>query len=331
MELSFSSSHLLLLLGDFLDGTLDFLLDGEPGERARFRPECLADRFQVSHAASAQSRAYDFALSLGHSLRPPRLSGVHHHNKFAETTGPTNRLETWSVTVGRQKKLQTVQGRLRHLRQTEGLSVAELTDRVNAHLPKRARVTQQTVSNYESPARPPPRVDWIRALLAAFPDLSVSWLVLGKGAMTLTAEERRIAGLLDLERRGPDPFAEFFEGVAGRTWMAVKDIDLYLPVEATSLAQDYILRLAESDPARLGIGPAKRVPDRDTIRAELEAVLSRVLSAGYGSAGELVAACLAAFGEAYLREFGSLRDLVSQPAPLRRVVIADLQESLKGE
>jgi transcriptional regulator with XRE-family HTH domain len=235
------------------------------------------------------------------------------------------------VTVGRQKKLETVQGRLRHLRQTEGLSVAELTDRVNTHLPKRARVTQQTVSNYESPARPPPRADWIRALLAEFPDLSVGWLVLGKGAMTLTAEERRISGLLDLERTGPDPFAEFMEGVSGRTWMALKALDLYLPEEATSMAQSYILRLAQSDPGRLGIGPTKRVPDRDTIRAELEAVLSRVLNGKYGSTGELVAACLAAFGEAYLREFGSLRDLVSQPAPIRRVVIADLQESLKGK
>lgn len=125
--------------------------------------------------------------------------------------------------------------RLRHWRQEIArLSLREMQEAVNAHLPEGDRVSLGTVSNYErvpeaGGRRAGPRAEYVSALKRAFPELRLPWLLLGEGRPTELAE--RVGGDGDLERaadgRGKD-------GLAARILERYPDLEL-LPPEASAL------------------------------------------------------------------------------------------------
>lgn len=221
---------------------------------------------------------------------------------------------------------------MRQWRTEQGLTLAELRDRVNAKLPPESHVELSSVSNFETPSKPLPRLDWLAGFRKAFPDVRLEWLLLGNPPETEGEYGRRMAGLKTLDEmaaRGPDPWDAFLESVGGRTWMALSDLSLYLPSEVTAVATGLVQRWAGGRPDVLRTPPD--VPTREEIRDYLERVLSPLMDMRFGSEGELIAAALGVLSAAFLHETGRRSRFLDEPAPLRRMLVEELQASLKKE
>lgn len=87
-----------------------------------------------------------------------------------------------------------IQARFGQWREREGLSLREVMEAVNEHLPPGRRIrTKSTISNYEKTAsdKPPPRADFLAALKEAFPTLNVDWIITGRRSMYALQEGRQ--------------------------------------------------------------------------------------------------------------------------------------------
>jgi hypothetical protein len=152
--------------------------------------------------------------------------------------------------------MNTVQERIHHWRvSVKCISLRELRDIVNAHLPEPARLSLGTINNYErtpasgATARGGPRSDFILALKRAFPELRLDWLVCGEGEPTEIAQ--RLAAPAGLEGEtaqkdaggaggGPSNFAT---RILGR----YPDLELLAP-EASALFMGALTRYAMGEP-----------------------------------------------------------------------------------
>lgn len=133
--------------------------------------------------------------------------------------------------------------RLRHWREdVKGLSLRELRDAVNGHLPPRRRVSLGTVSNYERSGgdRAGPRAGFVAALKEAFPELRLEWLLLGRGGPT--AVEASVAAAASDGAPGP-----MREGLGGKVLAAYPDLELLSP-EASALFLAALVRVATGEP-----------------------------------------------------------------------------------
>ncbi len=152
--------------------------------------------------------------------------------------------------------MNTVQERIRHWRvSVKSMSLRELRDVVNAHLPEPARVSLGTINNYErTPApgavgRGGPRSDFILALKRAFPELRLDWLVCGEGEATEIAQRLAAPGGLEGEAPqtdagGPDGGSSSF---ATRILGRYPDLELLAP-EASALFMGALTRYAMGEP-----------------------------------------------------------------------------------
>lgn len=92
-----------------------------------------------------------------------------------------------------------IQARLQQWREREELTLREVREAVNEHLPEHRRISLGTVANYEKDGdalqdkapHPAPRSDYLSALKKAFPGLNVGWILTGRGAM-YEHEDRRV-------------------------------------------------------------------------------------------------------------------------------------------
>jgi hypothetical protein len=140
--------------------------------------------------------------------------------------------------------MNTVHERLRHLRESVlGLSLRDFQAAVNAHLEEADELSLGTISNYERPPvgsgrRPGPRVEFLAALKAAFPEVRLDWVVFGNGQATETAQ--RLASPEGLEAGRTSEFAE-------RVLDRYPDLELLSP-EASALFMAALTRLAMGEP-----------------------------------------------------------------------------------
>lgn len=138
---------------------------------------------------------------------------------------------------------ETIGDRLRRWRtEVRGLSLRELRDAVNEHLPPSRRVSLGTVSNYERSGEDGagPRASFVAALKAAFPELRLEWLLLGRGAPS-AGGARALAAATD----APGPAAG--EGLGGRVRETYPDLELLSP-EASALFLAALIRYATGEP-----------------------------------------------------------------------------------
>ena len=142
--------------------------------------------------------------------------------------------------------VNTVQERLRHLREhVLGLSLRDLQSAINAELDASDALSLGTISNYERPGpdgtrRPGPRIEFLGALRAAFPQVRLEWVMFGEGQPTRTAE--RLAAPAGLEAGLADP-----DGFAARVLHRYPDLELLAP-EGSSLFMAALTRLAMGEP-----------------------------------------------------------------------------------
>lgn len=142
--------------------------------------------------------------------------------------------------------VNTVHERLRYFRQTiRGLSLREFRAAINAQLPEEEALSLGTISNYDRPPgdpgrRPGPRVEFLGALKAAFPEVRLEWVMFGDGQPTEIAE--RLASPEGIEGRvGPG------SSFAARVLERYPDIELLAP-EASALFMAALTRLAMGEP-----------------------------------------------------------------------------------
>lgn len=91
--------------------------------------------------------------------------------------------------MAESSKLETLQGRLRHWREkVVKLTLREVWEAVNTHLPEGESISLATVNNYEAPRHQPPRTSFLIALKKAFPDLNLEWLLFNTGEPRLSQE-----------------------------------------------------------------------------------------------------------------------------------------------
>lgn len=80
--------------------------------------------------------------------------------------------------------------RLRRLREDlKGLTYRGFAERVNEELPAGKSISHVTFSNWEKSDYPRPGPDEVQAILDAFPDVRIEWLMFGEGAPTASKEE----------------------------------------------------------------------------------------------------------------------------------------------
>lgn len=153
--------------------------------------------------------------------------------------------------------MNSVQTRMRYWRRKIAhLSLRELQEAVNRHLPPAARVSLGTVSNYEreSPSGgggAGPRAEFLAALKRAFPELRLAWLLLGEGEPTELAE--RLAAARELTAAGSAETGDgSAPGASGDALGALilrsyPDLDLLAP-EASALFVAALTRYAMGEP-----------------------------------------------------------------------------------
>lgn len=153
-------------------------------------------------------------------------------------------------------QMNTVQERIHHWRvSVKRISLRELRDIVNAHLPEPARVSLGTINNYERPpttgssARGGPRSEFILAFKRAFPELRLDWLVLGEGEPTELAQRLAAPGGLEGEAEGQDTGdgGDGPSGFATRILDGYPDLELLAP-EASALFMGALTRYAMGEP-----------------------------------------------------------------------------------
>jgi len=139
--------------------------------------------------------------------------------------------------------MDTVQERLRYLRETVlGLSLREFREAINAELDPGDALSLGTISNYERPGadgvrRPGPRVEFLGALKAAFPEVRLEWVIFGGGRPTGLAE--RLASPEGIEGAAVSREG----GFAARVLERHPDLELLAP-EASALFMAALTRVA---------------------------------------------------------------------------------------
>jgi hypothetical protein len=154
--------------------------------------------------------------------------------------------------------MNSVQERIAYWRgSVKRLSLRDFRDQVNAHLPEAGRVSLGTINNYErvpegARARGGPRAEFLLALKAAFPEIRLDWLLLGKGEPTELAE--RLASPEGLESDSGADSRESGEPVEGgaltfseRVLARYPDLELMAP-EASALFMGGLTRYAMGEP-----------------------------------------------------------------------------------
>jgi hypothetical protein len=142
--------------------------------------------------------------------------------------------------------MNTVHERLRHFRERiQALSLREFQAAINAQLPEADALSLGTISNYERPLagggpRPGPRVEFLGALKAAFPDVRLDWVMFGDGQPTEVAE--LLASPNGLEGTGGG-----LSSFGARIIERYPDIEL-LPPEGAALFMAALTRLAMGEP-----------------------------------------------------------------------------------
>jgi len=79
--------------------------------------------------------------------------------------------------------------RLRRWREENGLSFRALQARINEHLPSDEQVGVATLSDWERDGASGPRAPVLEAMVKAFPDLRLEWLLFGTGEVTKVATD----------------------------------------------------------------------------------------------------------------------------------------------
>lgn len=144
--------------------------------------------------------------------------------------------------------VNSVQERLRYFReQVRALSLREFRAAINAHLPADEALSLGTVSNYERPPssaddrRPGPRVEFLAALKAAFPEIRLDWVMFGEGQPTDVAQ--LLASPAGFEAAGD------LGGFSARVLERYPDLEL-LPPEGAALFMAALTRLAMGEPEK---------------------------------------------------------------------------------
>lgn len=140
--------------------------------------------------------------------------------------------------------MDTVQDRLRYYRETiRGVSLRDFQAAINARLPEEDGLSLGTISNYEKPGspgsrRPGPRVEFLTALKAAYPEVRLDWVIFGDGQPTDVGE--LLASPEGLDEAGGG-------GFGARVLERYPDIEL-LPPEGSALFMAALTRLAMGEP-----------------------------------------------------------------------------------
>lgn len=141
-------------------------------------------------------------------------------------------LRTSSATA---EKVATFHARLRTWRKQRGVTIDKLYKAVDALLPPESRVVRSTVARFEKDRFP--RADWLEALVEAYPELNLPWLISGEGVMEkMSAEEwdRRIDEAKEKDPEGyetdPVGFALGAALMSGADW-AVSELERRLGLD----------------------------------------------------------------------------------------------------
>ncbi len=81
-------------------------------------------------------------------------------------------------------RTQGLPERLKQWRTWQGLSYRRFQRRINKHLPENLQISFATLNDWEQPGASGPRAGVLEALLGAFPDLRLEWLLFGDGPAT---------------------------------------------------------------------------------------------------------------------------------------------------
>lgn len=209
-------------------------------------------------------------------------------------------------------KHSTVQERLAHWRKgIKRVSLREFQRVVNNHLPPHAQVSVGTVRNYElAPGdqthSPGPRAEFIAALKAAYPDLSLNWLLLGEGPPTEPDRrlEDHLKELIVHAEEGETTVGNLLEEglksgfpLYGTVTDALARYDL--PFNASSTLQSFLIRVFSS---RAESGGSVSVRD---VGRYLDREMGPALRGKFLTEGEQMAAILGVLAALYVREFGA--------------------------
>jgi len=196
-----------------------------------------------------------------------------------------------------EQELPTIVDRLAYWREKVArISLRDLRDAINKHLPPDRQVSHGTVRNYassgpDSHTRPSPRVDVVVALKRAFPSVNLAWLFFGHGE----PEKPESSG---------GPVEPATSEAAERGWVLTTAISdrldyLSLPEVVTAVLADLAYRWLILRYGNEG-GVVANFED-DTVDQFLKSEVGAALSTDFSSQDKRVAAILAQAAALYLR------------------------------